>query len=367
MSKSANGKSISDTDKDAFKNKVNDGRLYGYLLLRLARGRAYELYLENIEPMLAECIRKQLEKQALNLDEDDDSSDSDEEGGGDETINKGNTVKGKAKAIEEELQKLEEIDLIDPFEIDYDVEGKLMKSFVAWLRLMVVHFDACEILVEFVNDKLQFPYDEIAVTMLVAPTSGSQVLPWKELFTTDGFLPTENKSDAFDSVTNTEIMQFLEEGIQRAQSAVSARKYVKIAKIGLKAKRYGRIRSAISKLAELQPRDPLVTSLHTVLLATKGKKSKPDGELDDDIAKEVMKIYKKYRKVPAGSNFFLKLAREDPFGGALHCEIFLATLLDDTHYGVNWPLQQSNIMVSSDFTSLFAKLTSRCVHRVTDV
>ncbi|KJA24847.1 hypothetical protein HYPSUDRAFT_200120 [Hypholoma sublateritium FD-334 SS-4] len=331
MSKSANSQPIPETDKETFKNKVNDGRLYGYLLLRLARGRAYELYLENLEPLLAERIHAQLAKQDADphkTDGDADDTDLDKEI--DKTNNKDKAAKRKAKATEEEIKQLEEVDLIASFETIYTVEGMLMKSFVAWLRLTVVHIDACEILVEFVNDKVQFPYDDIAIKMLVAPTSGPQILPWRKLFTTPGLFPTEDKSNPFDTIKNDEIKKFLEKGIQKAVQAVEARDHAKKAYDGLRTQRYGRIRVAISKMAMLTPPDPLVISLNNILVTSKGNKSQADSEVDTQIAKGVRGIYDKY-------------PRDDPFGGALHCEIFLATLLDDTHYGDHWPLQQSDI------------------------
>ncbi|KIJ90290.1 hypothetical protein K443DRAFT_53923, partial [Laccaria amethystina LaAM-08-1] len=91
----------------------------------------------------------------------------------------------------------------------------LQKSYTAWLRLMVAHFDATEIVVRAMI-KLQF--NMVSVTILVAPATDETLLPWRKLFS-HPYLPNINPGSDRDVPSLDDICVFLEGGISRAKAA----------------------------------------------------------------------------------------------------------------------------------------------------
>lgn len=125
-------------DTQTFKRDLSNGRVYGYALMRMARGRAFRMHMENIEPLLANYTRT--------------------------TEASGSASAPNIEMDEQDIEnKDEEIEAIG---VD-KMMGSLSKSYGAWLRLMVVLFDAIEILVNFVNGN-RFPYESISVKILIA-------------------------------------------------------------------------------------------------------------------------------------------------------------------------------------------------------
>jgi hypothetical protein len=152
-------KNLQTFDKKAFKQDLITGRKYGYALMRMARGRAFRMHMENIEHLLSDYTP--------DTEASTPVAEGEQEG-------------------EDEDEDLEAI--------QGDQKGSLSKSYGAWLRLMVAQFDAVEILVNFVNG-LGSSYEHISMKMLVAPTTSRKVLPWSELFTDPNLFP---KGDLFD-------------------------------------------------------------------------------------------------------------------------------------------------------------------------
>lgn len=69
-----------------------------------------------------------------------------------------------------------------------DKKSSLSKSYRAWLFMMVVSFDAIEILINFMNG-LGRAYKTISIKILIPPTTSRKVLPWSELFTYPNLFP----------------------------------------------------------------------------------------------------------------------------------------------------------------------------------
>ena len=94
-------------------------------------------------------------------------------------------------------------------EQEEDFDGVLppqkLNSYVAWLRLIVGHFDAVEILSKFVHSNL-FSYDSISIQIMLTPNTTPQKLEWRKLFTDPRYLPTNN-----------DMLKFLEHGVLAAQ------------------------------------------------------------------------------------------------------------------------------------------------------
>ena len=93
----------------------------------------------------------------------------------------------------------------------------LLKSYKAWLRLIVGHFDATEHLVLYVTSD-QFQRDSISIKILVAPPTDSALLPWRQLFE-NKFLPGFGAINALSTITNEDILEFLNNGISMAVRA----------------------------------------------------------------------------------------------------------------------------------------------------
>ena len=147
--------SDSDLQPSEFKEAVEQLNYYALALLRLARGRAFRMHLENVGHLL------------------DDPR---------------HTSAGASTD-----DHIEEHDNARDEEQEEDFDGVLppqkLKSYVAWLRLIVAHFDAVEILARFVE--LNFPpYRSISIQVLVPPSTSPDKLDWRELFVLDGPLPS---------------------------------------------------------------------------------------------------------------------------------------------------------------------------------
>jgi hypothetical protein len=176
--------------EDTFNKNIHNIHVYGYALLRLSRGHAFRLHLENIAKLLEDPFHSGEEKE----DSDEEEEDSDEE---------------EEDSIEDFDEELEAIQPTFPR------TGGLPKSYTAWLRLMVSHFDAIEIVVRFLQ-KLQC--DTISVDILVAPRTDNTLLPWQELFS-GSYLPNMDSGRNTTGIpSQDDIRVFLEQGISRAEA-----------------------------------------------------------------------------------------------------------------------------------------------------
>jgi hypothetical protein len=96
----------------------------------------------------------------------------------------------------------------------------LWKSYKDWLRLMVVHFDAVEILNSYITGP-HFNHDTISIKILMPPPVGGAMLPWQVLLKDSNHFPTECAPSARSALdvldvsppTNDDILKFLETAI----------------------------------------------------------------------------------------------------------------------------------------------------------
>lgn len=98
-----------------------------------------------------------------------------------------------------------------------DTGKSLLKSYKAWLRLIVGHFAATEHLVVYVTSD-QFQRDSISFKILVAPPTDSALLPWHQLFE-NKILPKSGAIIPLSTITNEGILEFLNNGISMAVQA----------------------------------------------------------------------------------------------------------------------------------------------------
>ena len=90
--------------------------------------------------------------------------------------------------------------------------GALAKSYTAWLRLMVAHFDATEIVVHYLQ---KIHCHTVSVDILLAPATDQTLLPWQDLFSGQ-YLPNRDSGSSRDIPSHNDICLFLEEHVSRA-------------------------------------------------------------------------------------------------------------------------------------------------------
>ena len=286
--KKATTKDTTSDSKNTFSKSIHKVHIYGYALLRLSRGRAFQLHLENIEPLL---------KEILDLgDEEEDH-------------------------IEEYDGELEEIRLTLP------QNGDLPKLYTAWLRLMVAHFDATEIVVRAL-DKLQF--EKVSVTILVPPKPDGKLLKWRELFSHQ-YLPNINPGSDRDIPSHNDILVFLEAGVSRAEAA--NRQY-ELAENALKGWNTPGDRSEVISTLQLaidpdaQVKDIItkIKTWQTMHRQTTASEKKYRTELSKDISSSIKKLKDAFLQQRDRDFFFSNLEKMS-FSGTVHCEACLASLL----------------------------------------
>ena len=258
----------------------------GYALLRLSRGRAFQLYLENIQTLLKDPRGSSV---GASIGEDEEEIDEEE--------------------IDEELEAIQS-------------EKALLKSYTAWLRLMVGHFDAVEILVRFVTSK-HFPYHSISIDILVPPPTDSSLLSWSRLFT-DKFLP---KSGGSTDTSNSEIYDFLEKGILGAFKAKEAVDQAqKVLKLWNKKSvpEYNKIRQSLQNLETCTI--AVAEEKATNLLLHFPKKKPVTFSNDNVIITNEIQALCEVLTLSDQDRFFLSL-NNLIFKGTIHCEAFLSSLL----------------------------------------
>lgn len=170
-------------DRQSFSKSVDLVHLCGFMLLRLSRGRAFKMHLENIQTVLQEPIRPSVE-----------TSTQAREGEGGATLEKESLLNPNTAAAQD-------FDGVLPTPGSADA---LLKSYVAWLRLMVGHFDAVEILCRFIRPS----YKSIDLKIIVAPPTERTQLKWSDLVQNPKYFP--NAASSSSRFTNDDICKFLE-------------------------------------------------------------------------------------------------------------------------------------------------------------
>jgi hypothetical protein len=285
---------LSDQAVKKFNQHVSDVHRNGYGLLRLSRGRAFQRYLENIKTLL-----------------------KDPRGGS----NVGASIRQHEGDIEGDIdEELEEIQSFLSQKGSDGADTALLKSYTAWLRLMVGHFDAVKILVRYVTSQ-HFLYDSISIEILLPPPTDSALLPWSQLFANFKFLP---KSTSQPAVNNNEIFNFLQDGISNAIKVRDAVLQAQNALKCWKAQNHVKTRQAINLLKISTDKD--VKEMATDLYP---KISKPNSLSDEDridITNKIQKLCTVLGELSDKDRFFLSL-NSLSFKGTIHCEACLATLL----------------------------------------
>ena len=274
------------------KDEVERAVIYGYALHRLTKGAALPMHLKIIAPLL----------RSLNL-------------GGKITM----PTPAPGEEQEEPKELDEELKAVQPFvEVD-GVETPLWQSYLDWLRLMVAHFDAADILLTYVTGP-SFVHHTISIQVLVAPPVDERLLPLKELLNDPTLFPTTTTAasphNSQATITNREILEFLEEGFKHSSHVKGIN--TRWTKRGQNPSNIKTIKGVLEdlKISRFEGWSLSATKLLDALNASPIDSSK--------ITEDIESLW-------ASCAFFTSLEKSQrKFKGTLHCEVCLASLLDET-------------------------------------
>lgn len=296
------GKRSDKVSDGEFNRTVGDVYVYGYALLRISRGRAFRMHLENIEDLLEDPRQSSANVRAI-------------EGFIDEELE---AIEG---LIDEELEAIQSF----PSQKGRGGKSALSKSYTAWLRLVVGHFDAVEILIRYVTSQ-HFPYDSISVKILLSPSTDSNLLPWSKL---QNYLPS------FSDITNAEIHNFLQKNITMSLKASNAINNAQNALQSFKQHNYNKTRQSLQLFmkpltasddkSDVEDSEVLKKKATEILSQIPGKTN--DGNLNGfGIISDIQALCDMLEELSDRDRFFISL-NSLSFKGTMHCEACLASLL----------------------------------------
>jgi hypothetical protein len=144
----------------------HDVVIWGTALRLLSRSDAITNHLRNIESLLADHRR-------------DNSADIKLE------TMMGDEGQEGARGEEEDVN----LNRVQPCVIRDDVPLSVWKSYLDWLRLMVVHLDAVAILTAYVSSP-EFQYDDISIKILLPPRVRNRIFTWSHFLNSKHFPAT---------------------------------------------------------------------------------------------------------------------------------------------------------------------------------
>jgi hypothetical protein len=293
---------------------ATDTQLYGYGLLKLARGQAFRMHMEHIGHLLKK---------------------PDPTNAGEPVPASSNAEYPVEEPEDEDLQALESL-----LPNEGAAPKTLTKSYINWLRLTVAHFDAVEIIIQYVWSS-SFRYREISAMTLVPPSTSSALCPWEEVV--KDYLPEADLTSLSSSftVSNQELLIFLQENRDKASLAKKISPLADQA-LTLWNERDDpdfKVRVLHTKLSEIGQfggaamRDTMRSMLDALKEWDKGK----DEESTQKITSGIQGLYGRFFHIPPGASFFTNLENLK-FGGKMHCEACLATLI----YNATRPVPDDN-------------------------
>jgi hypothetical protein len=306
---------------ERFKEKLVSVMLYGYALQKMARGSALPMLLKNITPLLEDHLQADVQ-----------------------TIMSGPKMGMEEGGIKTEHRELgyecdEELEAVQPSVVrEKGLPMPLWKSYIDWLRLMVVQFDAVDILVKYVTG-LEFPYRSISIQRLVSPPVDNTLLPWQELFTNPELFPTKNEQGNYSTKSNDEILEFLQNASKNPNQSL---KWAKAAK-KLWVHRNFDVENTKFQINQLKKSSALpgfkkcAEKLYDMLDCY--HKSQSDSESPGTVTL-ISDITHLIQSLCDNADMFVKMNKMNDtpnFTGTLHCEACLASLLnrsvnDDSKY-----------------------------------
>jgi len=275
-----------------FKTAVETVFTSGYALQRLAHGAALRVHMKAIASKLPSA-----EETSANEEEEEEEEEGDED-----------------------------LELVQPYaKVNGAVRSELWQSHIDWLRLILVQFDAVDQLVHYFAGDIP---RAVSIYVVTPPSPNFRLLRWQKLLEDPRFFPTTTTSktavDGPPGINNDDILNFFTEHLSNVASSVS---HVNAANSWWNKRDLGR---TISRVEDLKTSTlPGWGRSATDLLDTlNGLPGMPESE-----SEEYKQISFDIKSIQQHGFFYSALASTDydnGFGGALHCEAFLASILCDT-------------------------------------
>ena len=291
-------------DNDQFRKSVLHVLFAGYALQRIAKGAALQMYLRTIEAELVDHRRPDMSMSMPggNAEKDEECDDEHDE----------------------------ELEAVQPSAVSMKknvaVPVPLWKSYRNWLKLMVIHFDAVHILINYITGPA-FYNRRISLKILVAPSTDRALLPWRELLTDSKIFPTEYEAEPHPT-TNYEILNFL--NVAASSNMTECLRFMKAVRSCWNQKNKDATIKSLAQLHQILSH-PGAFDWHKsasnlrAMINDYYEKTPSSDELSNKITNTIESLFDSAR-------FFVFLSESSVFSGTLHCEACLASLLP-THLG----------------------------------
>ena len=290
---------------DTFNHHVLRTLVFGHVLLKIARGSAFEMHLQNIVTLLEDHRSVTVTEISMPTDVENE----DEELGEvlDEVVN-------------------EELLPVLSYVTDLGQPMPLWMTYRDWMRLMVVHFDAAKILINYATDRKTLTTKTLSVKILVTPRVDHAFLPWSDLLTDSRLFPVADASGN-KHISNDEILKFLNDGLA---SVIAANTNEKLGHAimdlwKVPAKGYKQTVKNLRLLEKLPDYTESVKELLALLSKWNDDRDKNMSlvkEISDKIRSLNGTLTADKDSVPFPADLELK-----EFSGTLHCETCLASIL----------------------------------------
>ena len=290
-------------DSTNFQEHVDFIMLVGTVLQRLAKGNILKIHLETIESSLED--HRRVETIPASMPKLNEGFNGDEQ--------------------DEDLEALHG-DKSD------SIPQALHVSYSEWLKLMLVYFDAIDVLEQFIGGS-RFPFKTIDITILVSPRTSTILLPWKDIFNSK-FL---SNLTLVEPTSDSLLLYFQKAATSNISNSYSlliqAQNTLKSTEMGVRKMK--KVESFLNKLNDstVPGWKEWAKGQLAVLNNIKNLKSSATVNLDS-IADAIQllldgnqfKFFKFLNDIDSGKKPF-------EFGGTMHCEASLASLLVHSKVG----------------------------------
>jgi hypothetical protein len=286
----------------AFRDEIVIMIVCGHTLLRIARGSAFEMHLQNIASLLEDHRTKS-------------------------GIDAKTSMPNFAVQQEDDVVGEELLPVLSSI-TDTGQPIPLWKTYRDWMQLMVVYFDAAKVLTTYAASQTH-PFKAVSFKILATPPVDKGFLPYPELLNDPLLFPVADASGK--SVKNEEILKFLDDGFKSLEAAKTNEKLGgNIMRLWEKRAKweYKQISKNLQTLKDLL--DPVYAiSVDEILALLLEWKSDQDNDtLKESITKKICSLNGELAADKDSNPFPTDLALKS-FDGTSHCECCLASILHE--------------------------------------
>jgi hypothetical protein len=313
---------------EKFKNDVSQTVVLGHTLLRIARGSAFEMHLQNIATLLEDHRNTEIPMPMPNPAVEQEEAE----------------VENEDKEFDKELDEVIDEELLPILSSITDLGHPvpLWNTYRDWMRLMVVHFDAAKILTTYAASQNSLPNRTISFKILVTPRVDHAFLPWSELLTDSRLFPAADASGKYTS--NEEILHFLDNGLASVKAANTNEQHGQlIMKLWADSESTKGRKQILKTLALLKDSPAYTVSVNEIVgLLERWRGDQANSTLKKEISDKISSLKGRLTADKNSVDFPTDLELQR-FIGTLHCEKCLSSIL---HKGTR------NTMVSDEYKDL---------------